>query len=91
MMLLCGIQHLPQMYSYGDVADIAGLIAPRPLLVESGIYDDCFPIEATLQAHEHLRRIYRAAGAEDRLHIDVFSGAHQFHGPSAREFFDRYL
>lgn len=88
---LCGIQHLPQMYSYGDVADIAGLIAPRPLLVESGIYDDCFPIEATLQAQEHLRRIYRAAGAEDRLHIDTFSGAHQFHGPSAREFFDRYL
>jgi dienelactone hydrolase len=87
----CGSQFLPHLYKYGDVADVAGLIAPRPLLVESGTYDTCFPIEPVLRAHEHLRRIYRAAAAEDRLHIDVFAGGHQFHGPSAREFFDRYL
>ncbi len=88
---ICGIQIFPNLYSYGDVADVAGLIAPRPLLVESGIYDNCFPAESVVQAHEHLRRIYRAAGAEDKLHIDLFSGGHQFHGPSAREFFERYL
>ena len=87
----CGSQFLPRLYRYGDVADVAGLIAPRPLLIESGIYDTCFPVEPVLRAHEHLRRIYRAAEAEDRLHIDLFVGGHQFHGPSAREFFERYL
>ncbi len=87
----CGVQYLPGIYVHGDVADIAGLIAPRPLLIESGIYDAGFPIEASLAAHDHLRRIYRAAGAEDKLHVDVFSGGHQFHGPSARDFFDAYL
>lgn len=87
----CGIQYLPELYKWGEVADIAGLIAPRPLLIESGIYDSGFPIEASLQAQEHLQRIYRAAGAEDKLHLDVFAGGHQFHGPTARAFFDRYL
>jgi len=87
----CGSQFLPHLFRYGDVADVAGLIAPRSLLVESGVYDTCFPVEPVLRAHEHLRRVYRAAGAENRLHIDLFIGGHQFHGPSAKEFFDRYL
>jgi dienelactone hydrolase len=87
----CGSQLLPQLYRYGDVADVAGLIAPRPLLIESGTYDTCFPVEPVLRAHDHLRRIYRAAGAEDRLHIDLFIGGHQHHGPSAREFFAEHL
>lgn len=87
----CGSQFLPHLFKYGDIADVAGLIAPRPLLVENGTYDEGFPIEASQRAHEHLRRIYRAAGVEDRLHIDVFLGGHQFHGPSAREFFAQHL
>ena len=87
----CGSQFLPHLFKYADVADVAGLIAPRPLLVENGTYDGGFPLEASLRAHEHLRRIYQAAGVEDRLHIDVFLGGHQFHGPTAREFFDQYL
>lgn len=87
----CGSQFLPHLYRYADVADIAGLIAPRPLLIESGTHDSGFPIESALRAHGRLHQIYRASGAEHRLHIDVFAGGHQFHGPSAREFFDQYL
>jgi len=87
----CGSELLPHLFRYGDLPDVAGLIAPRPLLIESGTHDTTYPVGPVLQAHEHLRRIYRAAGAEDRLHIDLFSGGHQFHGPSARAFFDRSL
>ncbi len=87
----CGSQFLPHLYRWGDVADVAGLMAPRPLLIESGIWDSCFWVEPVLRAHEHLRRIYRAAGAEGKLHIDLFPGGHQFHGPSAKDFFDQYL
>jgi dipeptidyl aminopeptidase/acylaminoacyl peptidase len=87
----CGSQFLAHIYRYGDVADVAGLIAPRPLLIESGIYDTCFPVEPVLRAHDHLRRVYRAAGADENLHTDLFVGGHQFHGPSARAFFEQYL
>jgi hypothetical protein len=30
----CGSQFVPYLYKYADVADVAGLIAPRPLLLE---------------------------------------------------------
>ncbi|MDG0813596.1 hypothetical protein [Cohnella rhizosphaerae] len=38
----CGSQILPDIFRFFDVDDIAGLIAPRPLLIEMGIHDDCF-------------------------------------------------
>jgi len=64
-------------------------VDPKPEVIYS--LDEGFPIEASLRAHEHLRRSYMAAGVEGKLHVDVFLGGHQFHGPSAREFFDKYL
>lgn len=42
----CGSQFLPGVYAWGDVADIHGLIAPRPLLIQAGRADRGFPIEA---------------------------------------------
>jgi len=87
----CGSQIIPGLYHYADVADIAGLIAPRPLLMEAGLYDTCFEYRAVKHAHKQVKRIYRAAGCADRLHIEVFPGPHAFAGGKAFEFFDTYL
>ena len=87
----CGSQIVPDVFKYFDTHDIAGLIAPRPLLIEMGIHDTCFPIEDTLTGFEGVRRIYRAAGVEDRLWSDVHPGEHAFAANKAYEFFDRYL
>ncbi|MHC2182784.1 hypothetical protein [Paenibacillus sp. PvR148] len=67
------------------------MIAPRPLLIENGVYDDGFPIEASIEAHERLRQIYRGACAEERLVFDIFEGAHEFSGRKAFDFFDKWL
>ncbi len=88
---LCGSQFVPYLYKYADVADIAGLIAPRPLLVESAVNDTCFKFEFTRKANEHLKRIYEMAGAEDKLEFDIFLGEHSFAGNKAFPFFDKYL
>ena len=87
----CGSQVVPHIFTHFDTHDIAGLIAPRPLLVEMGVHDTCFPIEAMLKGYEGIRRIYRAAGAEDRLWADVHPGEHAFAGNKAYAFFDRHL
>ncbi|RLE08459.1 hypothetical protein DRJ00_06240 [Candidatus Aerophobetes bacterium] len=87
----CGSQFVPYLYRYADVADIAGLIAPRPLLVESGVNDTCFKFDSARKAHEHLKRIYEAAGAGDKLEFDIFLGEHSFSGKKAFSFFDKYL
>lgn len=88
---VCGSQIVPCLHRYFDTDDIAGLIAPRPLLLEMGIYDDCFYIQDMLEGYERVKRIYRAAGAEVNLWTDVHSGPHAFGGNRALEFFDRYL
>ncbi len=87
----CGAQFVPYLYKYADVADMAGLIAPRPLLVESGVNDTCFKFEFSRKAHRQLRRIYEAAEAEDKLEFDLFLGEHSFAGNKAFSFFDKYL
>jgi len=87
----CGSQIIPGLYEYADVPDVAGLIAPRPLLLEAGLEDTCFEYRAVKHAHVQVKAIYRAAGCADRLHIEVFPGGHAFAGGQAFEFFDRYL
>jgi len=88
---LCGSQLVPDLYRYFDTDDIAGLIAPRPLLMEMGTYDTCFLIKDTLKGYEGVRRIYEAAGAADDLWADIFPGPHSFGGNKAFDFFRRYL
>ncbi len=87
----CGSQIVPEIYADFDTDDIAGLIAPRPLLLEMGLYDDCFYIQDLLKGYAGVRRIYRAAGAGDRLWKDVFPGPHAFSGRKAFDFFRRFL
>ena len=87
----CGSQIVPGIHRYFDTDDIAGLIAPRPLLLEMGIYDDCFFIQDMLKGYEGVRRIYKAAGAEDDLWAEVHPGPHAFAGNKAFAFFKKYL
>jgi len=87
----CGSQIVPGVFRYFDTDDIAGLIAPRPLLLEMGIYDNCFPIQDLLKGYAGVKRIYQAAGVADKLWADIHSGPHAFAGNRAFEFFRKYL
>ena len=87
----CGSQILPGLYRWLDTSDIAGLIAPRPLLMEMGTADSCFFFQDLYRGYSETREIYRAAGADARLAADVHSGPHAFAGNKAFDFFRKYL
>jgi len=87
----CGSQIVPEIYKYFDTHDIAGLIAPRPLLVDMAIYDECFYIQDLLAGYAGVRRIYEAAEAADVLDADIHPSRHAFAGNKAFSFFERYL
>jgi len=87
----CGSQIVPFIHKYFDTDDIAGLIAPRPLLIDMGIYDECFYLQDLMKGYEGVKKIYEAAGAEDKLWVDIHSGPHAFGGNKAIEFFKTYL
>jgi hypothetical protein len=60
--------------------DIAGLIAPRPLFVESGEKDNIFPIAASIESFNRVREIYAVFGAADRTAQETFPAEHSFWG-----------
>ena len=88
---ICGSQITPGLYALCDVADLQGLIAPRPLLVEIGSYDDCFEVDSATGCFREVEKIYAAAGTRDRLELDLFEGGHQWSGRKSFDFFAKYL
>ena len=87
----CGSQVVPQVYRYFDTHVVAGLIAPRPVLVEMGISDECFPLQDTILGYAGLEKIYQAAGAQADLWEDIHPGPHAFAANKAFDFFKKYL
>ncbi len=89
---MCGSQVLAGMLGVLEHVDVAALIAPRPLLVETGTGDALFPESSARATVAQLRTLYAALGApDDALVHDVFAGDHQWHGEQVPEFLDRSL
>jgi hypothetical protein len=63
--------------------DLAGLIAPRPLIVVAGRDDDIFPIAAVREAFTTIQAVYDAAGASDACELVVGDGGHRFYADDA--------
>ena len=87
----CGMQILPNIYKYFDTDEIAGLIAPRPLLIEMNENDQCFYFKDLMKGFEGVEEIYKAAGRENDLWRDTKPRDHCFNGDKAFDFFDKYL
>jgi dienelactone hydrolase len=87
----CGSQFLFGLRAIGEIADVAGLIAPRACMVQIGKRDECFVDTDALAAYRHVERIYHAAGASKHVELDHFNGAHELHLPAAVDFLNRRL
>ncbi|OFX14444.1 MAG: hypothetical protein A2Z18_00200 [Armatimonadetes bacterium RBG_16_58_9] len=87
----CGSQFVPALRRYFDIPDICALIAPKPLLVESGTLDERFRIDSADRSFERLKRAYTAWGHPERLARNVFEGGPRFHAEAAYEWLDKWL
>lgn len=87
----CPCQYVPHLLRHADLPDIVSLIAPRPLLIESGTGDQHHTIEVVHDAYRDVRRAYRVLSAEDRVALDVFAGGHRFNGEKAFPWLERWL
>jgi len=79
----CADNYVPGLLQYAEMADVLGLFAPRPVVVVAGKEDGIFPIKGVRKAFADLKRIYRAAGAENRCHLVVGPGDHRFYADAA--------
>jgi fermentation-respiration switch protein FrsA (DUF1100 family) len=89
---MCGSQVLTGMLGQLEHVDLGALVAPRPMLLESGTEDDLFPTAVASAGYERLRRVYADLGAgDDRIALDVFPAGHQWHGEAAYPFLEKWL
>ena len=87
----CGMQVAPGLFKYVDLPDVQGLIAPRPLLVDIGANDTCFRVDTAMACYRQVEKIYAAAGATDKLELDLHPGEHGWGGNLSEAFFRRHL
>jgi hypothetical protein len=81
----------PGLFRLVDVPDLEGLLAPLPLLVDIGVHDTCYRVDTALECQRQLEGIYQAAGAADRLELDLFPGEHAWGGNKSVAFFRKHL
>ena len=75
----CDCNAVPGIMDFGEFYDVAGLIAPRRLIVVNGRQDGLFPLEEVDLAVAGVRRIYEAAGAPEQFTHRYGEGGHRFY------------
>lgn len=85
----CACNYIPGIAREFDMGDLAGLIAPRPLIVVSGRDDGIFPLDSAKEQMEIARAYYRAAGVPGRIEHVVGPEGHRFYAGLSWPVFDR--
>ncbi len=78
----CSCNYVPRLWEHADMCDIASLIAPRPLAVQSCREDHLNGsrgLENVYEQLEIIRKAYALFGEDAALHHDIREGGHCFH------------
>ena len=71
----CSCNFIPHAYEWFDMQDLACLIAPRPLIINSGKEDRIFPLYGVKEAYKTVQKIYLKEGT-DNCQLIVSPKAH---------------
>jgi hypothetical protein len=74
-----------------NYAEMAGLIAPRPFMVERGHNDPVGRDEMVAWEYAKVRRLYAKLGIPERTAIEFFPGVHEIHGQGTFAFLKQHL
>ncbi|HLV02530.1 MAG TPA: dienelactone hydrolase family protein [Acidobacteriota bacterium] len=74
-----------------NYAELAGLIAPRPFMVERGHHDGVAIDEWVAYEYAKVRRRYVELGIGDRTEIEYFLGPHEINGQGTFLFLQKHL
>ncbi len=83
--------YIPGIKNFGELYDVAALIAPRPLLIEHGTPDREFPAEIAKMAFEHVKHAYSQRGVKDKTKFVIRKGGHRFYGDQLLPWFNQFF
>ncbi len=79
----CIDNYTPGLLEHAELPELVGLIAPRPLFLETGEHDPIFPVAGFRKAADEIQSIYESVGAGKLVETDIFPGVHEISGRRA--------
>ena len=83
----CPDNYIPGILSIGEMKDFAASAVPKKLMMEYGIKDKIFPLDASREAAEFIKSIYEKCGCAENFIPIEHKGKHEVYLPAALEFF----
>ncbi len=87
----CPCNFVPGIQPVAEMSDLAGLFAPKPMLIIAGTKDTIFPIDAVREGFANLKKIYAAAGVADNVELYEGPGGHRYYSARVWDFFREKL
>jgi len=90
----CGCNFVPNLWKTIDICDLGALIAPRPLLIESGIDDPLNGARGIIDAKEQVsitKQVYNILNSDDKIYHHIFKGGHVFNGEKVNDFLEEHF
>lgn len=75
----CACGYLPGLLKVADMPDLAGLVAPRHLMIVAGKKDGIARFDGVQEGYGMAKRSFAAAGCADHVALLAAEGGHQFY------------
>jgi len=93
-MMNCACNYVPHLWEYCDIGEAGALIAPRPLLIETGTLDGlngASNLDNVTPYVNQVRSAYALLGKPENIYHDIFEGEHKWHGVHAIPWIVKHL
>lgn len=87
----CDCNAVPGLLRFGEIWDVAGLVAPRHLCMVNGREDPLFPLHEVDRAVAGARRLYGVAGVPEHIAHHYGHAGHRFYSDKMWPFVESAL
>lgn len=87
----CPCNHIPYIMDLCNMGDIAGLVAPRKLLIINGAKDDIFPVGPAREEFKTTKAVYEAFGVGENCEMYEGDGGHRYYSAGFYDFYKRHF
>lgn len=85
----CSCNYVPHLWKHVDMGDIGALIAPRPVMIQSGRVDHLNGERGVINVIEQveiMKEAYKLLGAEMKIHHAIYEGGHKWYSQDVEGF-----
>jgi hypothetical protein len=75
----------------GDIADLAAMVAPRPMLLQVGQYDSLIDAKRVGPYYTKVQQAYAAAGSPASVSLDLFPHSHVMGVPTVLSWMKQHV